>query len=99
MTFWKDRMTTWKDKRTPWKDGVTIVKDENSNQKHAPLAQWLRRPPSKRKIVGSIPTGGILLLWPSWLRRRAYNAEILGSNPSRSIVIETYSDSKKNLYL
>ena len=41
---------------------MTIVKDEISNLKFpAPLAQWLRRPPSKRKIVGSIPTGGIRL--------------------------------------
>ena len=25
---------------------------------YAPVAKWLRRPPSKRKIVGSIPTRG-----------------------------------------
>ena len=39
----------------------------------APVAKWIRRPPSKRKIVGSIPIGGILrrhaanfLYLPNW---------------------------------
>ena len=26
-----------------------------------PVAKWLRRPPSKRKIVGSAPTGNIYI--------------------------------------
>ena len=28
------------------------------SMKNAPLAQWITRPPPKREIVGSIPTGG-----------------------------------------
>jgi hypothetical protein len=28
----------------------------------APVAQWIRRRPSKPEVVGSIPTGGVLFL-------------------------------------
>ncbi len=48
---------------------------------NAPVAKWISRPPSKRKIVGSTPTRSSLPLWfrvselerplPLWLSGRA----------------------------
>src|SRR5207302_2675013 len=46
---------------------------------HAPVAQWIERPPSKRLVVGSIPTGGAIVM------SRHVPADVLTTPPSRSI--------------
>ena len=54
------------------------------------IAQLVEHSAVNRKVVGSIPTGIVVisfdlkLLWLSWLEHRAYNAEIVGSIPTKS---------------
>ena len=78
---------------------MTIVKDEISNPIMPPWPNWLRRPPSKRKIVGSSPTGGIMLVitgknaslteWSKVVDLRPTLFGGAGSNPARCKFGET----------
>ena len=51
---------------------------------YASVAKWLRRPPSKRKIVGSTPTGNILCVALSNRQRKGYHSRTLRGRMSPS---------------
>ena len=48
-----------------------------SCQGAAPVAQWITRPPSKRKIVGSIPTRSLLDRFPRESRHRLFSIVVV----------------------
>lgn len=51
----------------------------------ARVAQWIRRQPSKLKIVGSIPTSGTLTGLAQLVEHEAFNLRVAGSIPAIGI--------------